>query len=126
MRYEYKLNSLDESLAIISYLLCVGASSDLKGGSISQAKEYYKDYPYIVLTVEENSISIGGNCDSKEYTKKIKFNDIFKIKLPKKQSVKLNNEHTALITPKEITVGCKTFPLSIIDDLVLARDKVLN
>ena len=38
--------------------------------------------------------------------------------------VVLNNEHTAEVTPDGIKVGCQTFPLSIVDDLVRAVKQV--
>lgn len=43
---------------------------------------------------------------------------------PKPIKVKLNSEYTAEVSD-EIKVGCQMFPISILDDLVAARDKYL-
>jgi hypothetical protein len=36
--------------------------------------------------------------------------------------VVLNSAHTAKVTATEITVGCQTFPIEVLDKLVAARD----
>lgn len=38
--------------------------------------------------------------------------------------VKLNSEYTAIVSKKEIKVGCQTFPIDILDKLCEARDSV--
>lgn len=40
--------------------------------------------------------------------------------------VKLNDEYTAILTTKEVKVGCQTFPLEVIDLLVEAKNEVLK
>jgi hypothetical protein len=47
-------------------------------------------------------------------------------KKPKSVLLRLNSEYKAEITKDGIIVGCQKFPLSIIDKLVAARDKVLK
>lgn len=47
------------------------------------------------------------------------------VKLPTlSPSVTLNSSHTAVVTPKGIKVGCQTFPLSVVDELVKAVKEV--
>lgn len=38
--------------------------------------------------------------------------------------IQLNSDYTAEVTPEGIKVGCQTFPLSVIDLLVAARNKI--
>lgn len=44
----------------------------------------------------------------------------------KEESVKLNDKHTAIVTKDGVKVGCQDFPLSVIDDLVEAKRRVLE
>lgn len=44
----------------------------------------------------------------------------------KEEAVKLNDKHTAIVTKGGVTVGCQKFDLSVIDDLVEAKRKVLE
>lgn len=50
----------------------------------------------------------------------------FVLNRPKKVEVKLNKEYTAKFTATSFSVGCQTFPLSVIDELVKARNEVLG
>lgn len=43
---------------------------------------------------------------------------------PLVEKVRLNGAHTATVTKDGIKVGCHTFPLSVIEDLVKARDSL--
>lgn len=43
---------------------------------------------------------------------------------PVTPKVPLNSNYTAEVTPEGIKVGCQTFPLSVIDLLVAARNKI--
>ena len=45
-------------------------------------------------------------------------------KASKDITIKLNSEHSAVISRDGITVGCQKFPLSIINELVEAKKKV--
>ena len=53
------------------------------------------------------------------YTKK-------KISKPESIKVKLNSEYEAVVSKNEVKVGCQTFPISIIQDLVNAKDELLK
>lgn len=44
--------------------------------------------------------------------------------LPKNISVELNSTHTAVVSKDTIVVGCQTFPISILDKLIEARDAI--
>jgi hypothetical protein len=46
------------------------------------------------------------------------------IEKPKEVEVKLNEAHNATVTENTIKVGCQTFPISIIDDLVKAKKEL--
>lgn len=43
---------------------------------------------------------------------------------PNLVSVVLNSSHTAKVTKDNIEVGCQTFPISVLDELVKARDSL--
>lgn len=123
---QYRLKNVGEAIAIFSYLKSIGYKADQDKGDITElGKLFYNNYPYIWFDDTGILKNVSGRQRKSGY-EGIGFQDIFKIEFPKNQSVKLNSEHTAVITSKEITVGCQTFPLSIIDDLVRARDKVLT
>lgn len=49
-----------------------------------------------------------------------------KFTVPKSVTIALNSEYKATVEPDGITVGCQTFPLSVIDELVKARAEVLS
>lgn len=45
---------------------------------------------------------------------------------PKSVEVKLNDNHTAIVSADTVKVGCQTFPASIISELAEAHNKVLG
>ncbi len=44
--------------------------------------------------------------------------------LPASYEVRLNSKYDAVVTKDTVTVGCQTFPISILDKLVEAREKL--
>lgn len=43
---------------------------------------------------------------------------------PQTVDVKLNDSHKAVVSRDSIKVGCQTFPISVLDELVKARDSL--
>ena len=75
---------------------------------------------------------VGGNVvrkvDSYSAKKVISFKEIGKLEelINLKVEVKLNNTYTAIVTENTITVGCQKFPISILNDLMEARNKIID
>jgi hypothetical protein len=67
---------------------------------------------------------IGGNDVEKPAYQTIDFNKLFTIFKKKTAEVKLNDQYSAVVRKDRITVGCQTFPIGIIDELVKARQSV--
>lgn len=79
---------------------------------------------------EENIVSF--NADKEKRPRRshtiVTLDDLYsdKFTVPKSVTIALNSEYKATVEPDGITVGCQTFPLSVIDELVKARAEVLS
>lgn len=58
-------------------------------------------------------------------SKTISTEDLFTC-IPSQVEVRLNDQYTAILSDDGIKVGCQTFPLSVIDELVKAKQELLN
>jgi hypothetical protein len=64
-------------------------------------------------------------CDGSEITME-QLADLLAMPIqPTPISVKLNDTHTAIVSTESIVVGCQTFPLTIVEELVEAKRKVM-
>tara|TARA_R110000868_G_scaffold217413_1_gene467486 strand:- start:633 stop:1034 length:402 start_codon:yes stop_codon:yes gene_type:complete len=63
--------------------------------------------------------------DSRPTSQLISMDDLFEMQLkPDFSEVKLNSEYSAKVYKDKIVVGCQTFSVGIIDDLVLALKEI--
>lgn len=124
MIYQIYLPDEKQATAVFTYLESVGVSisETVQGGTTAaeKAKEYAKNYPWVVIRKDEKYV--GGNYGPDKRYKTLDFNELFNLFAEIKVEVKLNDNHSAIVNKNGIVVGCQTFPLSIIDELVKARD----
>lgn len=111
--------------AIVTFLTGIGLQTDV----IPYGNYSYSDidkYDYFVFT-ERKVIARGtkDNGNIKQYTEKLTFEDFLSKQTFKNSvEVKLNSEYKALVTKETITVGCQTFDVGILDQLVAAHKEV--
>lgn len=104
---------------VLNYLKSVGYNIRFWG------ENQKKTYKWLVIFSNRDE-QIGGNTIPYAHHKTIDFNQLFSIFLPKTETVKLNDSYIAEVTKDSVKVGCQTFPISIIDALVAARNKTLS
>ena len=80
-------------------------------------------YNYIIIDGNDIYGSQGDIVRQLKTLTVIEFADIPKLFKANTVSVKLNDEYDAIVSADEIKVGCRTFPISIIDKLVEAKEK---
>ena len=95
-----------------------GIPNSYSDGSIKDVD--VQDFRFVAITdrVTGNTIPYNLNFASIE--------ELFEAMSPDPVTVQLNDKYKAEITRDGVTVGCQTFPLSKIDELVAAKNKVIN
>lgn len=78
-----------------------------------------------------SSHSVGEAVKNKGYCVAVKYGfyatDVVNVEEHTEEiKVNLNSEYTAYVSKDGIKVGCQIFPLSILDELVKARDKIIS
>jgi hypothetical protein len=87
-----------------------------RGGMTVENNEYHFDDEETCRECLENGQSEYG-----------KLGDILEFLFgPKPQEVVLNEEYTAMVTPTEITVGCQTFPISKLEEVLRVAKRLKN
>lgn len=113
---QFKAKSIAEIEAVFAYYRSLGYKID----DVS-VERYLSRYPYIVI---KNNREIGGFVHFNDNNGKlVEFKDFFIIP-PEVETVVLSPQYTAEISLDGIKVGCQTFPLSIIDLLMEAKNKI--
>lgn len=119
MKIQFKANSIAQIEAIFAYYRNLEYKID-----DCSASDYLRYYPYIVINHETKNVR--GNEYNKEDNGPLgEFKECF-INPPKIEKVILNKEYTAEVSKDGVKVGCRVFPIDIINRLVEARDKVFN
>lgn len=124
MNYTFKIESEPQFLAAKAYFLTLGYKDDFN------EYNYYRLVlnKFLNFLIDNNKRRILGadkNDPIIKSAQKIKFTSIFTLNIERVIKIKLNDTHEAEISNNGIKVGCQTFPLDIIDELVEAR-KQLN
>jgi hypothetical protein len=117
---KYKCKSNQQRIALIAALVSLGythSSSTLKE---IETQADFENYPMIQLT--------DGVLDLAWPDRNQEFCTLEELLVPLKEevSVFLNKTYTAVISEDGVKVGCQDFPLSVIDELVNAKNKVLG
>ncbi len=84
--------------------------------------ENIKDYPYVYV----DGSCAGATSIMPDNKTQYCFADMGKITAQKEFEVVLNDNHTAIVTKDTIKVGCQAFPISVLDALNKAYEKVKN
>lgn len=104
----------------------------LEGATMADAVRKHLNEPdasiYNYICIEDGAVVLASErwVEIHGY-RPVKFSDIHQLlALNPPIEVKLNASYTAKVTETDITVGCQTFPIAIIDALVKARDFYKN
>lgn len=120
------LTSESQAFAVFTYLKEQGFKFDLeKGSDIKElASIYLCNYPNILIFPRAKKVS--GNFNAQPMYQIITLDQLFDGRFEKPTSimVKLNDKYNAVVSATSVVVGCQTFPLSVIDELVEARDTI--
>lgn len=124
MKREYQIATTNktEKRATIAALLAIGYRNN-NDKSLEYSEGVLKDYPVIVVYTDNKTL--GGNAAIRDSGRMvITLSDFLKLHAEVVVEVELNKEYTAQVSKDGIKVGCNSFPLSVIDKLVEALNKV--
>lgn len=125
--FEDKLKTKEEAEIIFLYFKHKGwYISGTQGVTVeTTAENYFKHFPVLVFRPEGKSISANSYRRYPESKLLGSLADVLAIVTEKKMiKVTLNDKHTAEVYKDKVVVGCQTFPITVIDNLVLAKNEL--
>jgi hypothetical protein len=132
MNYHVKCKSALEIYALSTFFKAQGWNVCLLGNHWQDANSCIKQFPVFTIDSKKKRTSGVNAEETSRFSKEVSFEEIMEKGLEAVPDtlasieVKLNGEYTAIVSEGGIEVGCQNFPLTIIDELVKARKKILS
>ena len=123
-QYQIATTNKTEKRATIAALIAIGYKySNETCSTVEFVTDSLEHYPVIVVYTHNKTLS-GNYQIQKKCGPAITLSDFLKLQVEVVVEVVLNDKYTAQVSKDGINVGCTSFPLSVIDKLVEALNKV--
>lgn len=119
----YTINTINKAgrLAVLQHLYNNGYRTIIGDRGAQENNDRWRIESIWVRINSDNKIVDASHY--KDSNKEISFAELFALDLitPKSKFVVLNKEHKAEVFKDKIVVGCQSFPITILDELIKAR-----
>lgn len=120
-----EVTCIDTSARSVIEIYEIVMKHNIRSSGDFKRNPYDSLYPYIIWNGDRITQSSTNYSDKIQVSKEQFIEQLNLAALLMPISLKLNDENEAVISDKEIKVGCQTFPISIIDQLIEARKQFI-